>query len=321
MRTILFALLLVPTIASADEANTVLNRWAAAIGGIETLRTAETIHRIADSSDDGTTGVMDEWVTRALARRELLDHTKDQTLVVFDGKTAWRRDWNGFVEQLDGADVKRQIDFAILHGVGALTGSAGPPELVSEGVIRFHPPGGRPLRYVIDQQSGLPLRAEMASFDGIMTVTFSDWRDVDGIKVPFAETEESGPSKSEIHLRSIDLHARGEVALSRPQSSPDDTVFLRNQKSERVPFNFDNNHIIILGSVNGVGPLWLLLDTGAEFTVLNQSRLAEMHVKPYGGLNTNGGGESAPRGINAENVTYPTRGVEFADQHAAILAP
>jgi hypothetical protein len=320
MRRLLLALaFLVASTARADDATAIVDRWAAAIGGLDKFRAVDTIHRIADSRDDGTPGVWDEWVTRALARRELLDHTSDQTLVVFDGKSAWRRDWNGFVERLDGTDVKREIDLAIVHGFGALTGSAGQPELVSDGVVRFHPPGGLPLTYVIDPQSGLPLRAEMASFDGTLTIAFSDWRDVDGIKIPFAETSESGPSKSELHVRSIDLHPAETVALTKPESGPGDTFFLRNQPSERVPFNFDNNHILILGTINGVGPIWLLIDTGAEFTVLNQSRLGELHVKPYGGLQTIGGGESSTGGAYAEGVTYRIGDVELRNQHAAVL--
>jgi hypothetical protein len=297
MRRALLALFfLAATVAGADDATAIVDRWAAAIGGIEKLRAVETIHRIDDAIDDDTPGVRDEWITRALARRVLTDHKRDQTLDVFDGKTAWRRDWNGFVERRDGVDVKREIDLAILDGFGALTGSVGAPELVSEGVIRFKPAGGLPLTYVIDRQTGLPLRAEMAPFDGAITIAFSDWREVDGIKIPFSEKLESGPSKSELHLRSIDFHPAERVAFTRPESGPSDTFFLRHQSSERVPFNFDNNHIMILATVNGAGPIWMLIDTGAEFSILNQSRLDELHVKPYGGLQTIGGGESSTAG-------------------------
>ncbi|MGZ7039071.1 MAG: aspartyl protease family protein, partial [Thermoanaerobaculia bacterium] len=318
-RTILALALFVTSAARADDATAIVDRWAAAIGGIEKLRAVDTIHRIADSRDDGTPGTRDEWITRALARRELLEHTSDQTLETFDGTTAWRRDWNGFVERLDGVDVKREIDFAILHGFGALTGSAGRAELVSDGVVRFHPPGGLPLTYVIDKESGLPLRAEMPSFDGTMTIAFAGWRDVAGIRIPFVETQETGPSKSELHVRSIDLQPAERVAFTRPESGPNDTFFLRKERSERVPFNFDNNHIMILVTVNDVGPIWFLVDTGAEFSIINQSRLDEFHVKPYGGLQTIGGGESATGGAYAENVTYRIGDVELRNQHAAVI--
>ena len=320
MRRLSFALLvLLASAAHGDEATAIVDRWAAAIGGIEKVRAIDTIHRVGDARDDGTAGVRDEWITRSFARRELVDHGRDQTLDVFDGKTAWRRDWNGFVERLDGVDVKREVDWAILHGFGALTGAAGAPELVSENTIRFHPKGGLPLTFVIDKQTGLPDRAEMPSFDGVMTIAFSDWREVDGVRIPFTEVQQSGPTKNELHLRSVDLHPKETVAFTKPEAGPNDTFFLAKQQFERVPFNFDNNHIMILGTVNGVGPIWLLVDTGSPFTVLNTSRLAELHVKPYGGLQTIGGGESETGGAWAENVTYRIGDVELRNQHAAVI--
>ncbi len=317
--TLVLPLLLFAAVARADDSTALVGRWAAAVGGIDKLRAVGTIHRIEDVRDDGTPGVRDEWITPALARRELLDHTADRTLEVFDGKTAWRRDWNGFVEQLAGVDARREVDYAILHGFGAITGSAGAPELAGDNTVRFHPAEGLPLTFVLDPQTSLPLRAEMPSFDGVMTIAFSDWRDVNGIRVPFAETLETGPTKSESHLRSIDLNAAMSEALTRPESGPDDTFFLHQQPSERIPFNFDNNHIMILGTVNGFGPIWLLVDTGAEFSLLNQSRLDELHAKAYGGLQTIGGGESSTGGAYVESVTYRFGDVELRNQHAAVL--
>jgi hypothetical protein len=34
-----------------------------------------------------------------------------------------------------------------------------------------------------------------------MTIAFSDWRDVNGVSIPFLEARETGPTKSELHLR------------------------------------------------------------------------------------------------------------------------
>src|SRR5258708_3565101 len=159
----------------------------------------------------------------------------------------------------------------------------------------------------------------MPSFNGVATIAFSDWRDVNGIRIPFIETIENGPSKSEVHLRSADLHPAVPVPLVRPESGPNDVFFLQHQRSETVPFNFDSKHILIRGTINGAGPIWLLVDTGANLTILNQSRLDEMHVKPYGGMTTTGGGDAAASGSFAENVTYRVGGVELQNQHAGVL--
>ena len=319
MKRLVLATLVFASAVYADDAASIVARWTAALGGAEKINAIETIHRVAKSSDDGTPGTLDEWITRSLERRALQDHAHDSVLDVFDGTHAWRRDWNGFVGRREGSDLKREIDFAILHGFGALTGAAGAPELVSDGVIRFHPQGGMPITYTIDNATGLPSRAEVPSFDGVLAITFSDYRDVDGVKIPFTETEESGPSKSELHLTSVDLHPSEHPAFTRPEDGPNDTFFLRNQKSETIPFNFDNNHIILLTTVNGVGPIWMLVDTGADVAYINQSRLGEFHLQTYGSLQTIGGGEQAAGGSYIDRVTFRIGDVELRNQHASVL--
>jgi len=246
----------------------------------------DAIHLVWKSSDDGTPGTRDEWVTRAGARRELIDHGRDRTLTVFDGKNGWRRDWNGFVAPLEGADLKREADLARLHAFG--------------------------ITAAVD-------RVDIASFDGKMSITFSDFREVAGVQVPFTETRVSGPSKSELHLQSIDLYPAGTPEFTRPPSGPNDTFFLRGQKSETVPFNFDNNHIMILATIDGVGPIWFLVDTGADVNYINQSRIGEFHMQPYGALQTIGGGETSIGGAYVEHVTLRIGEVELRDQHASVL--
>ena len=175
----------------------------------------DAVHLVWRTSDDGTPGTRDEWVTRAGQRRELIDHGRDQTLEVFDGAHGWRRDWNGFVAPLEGVDLKREADFARLH----LFGVTGPVD-----------------------------RVDLPSFDGKMHVTFSDFREVAGVEVPFTETRVTGPTKIEMHLQSIDFHPSPVPPFTRPDDGPSDAFFLRGQKSEVVPFNFDNNHIMILAT-------------------------------------------------------------------------
>jgi hypothetical protein len=125
--------------------------------------------------------------------------------------------------------------------------------------------------------------------------------------------------KIEMHLQSIDFHPRNVPSFARPDDGPSDAFFLRRQKSEVVPFNFDNNHIMILATVNGVGPIWFLVDTGADVNYINQSRIAELHMQPYGALQTIGGGEKSIGGSFVEHVTIRIGDVELRDQHASVL--
>jgi len=271
----------------------------------------EAVHRVESIDEDGMAGTREEWATTALQRRERVDHVRDETVVVYDGTSGWRRDWNGFVEKLAGTDLRREAGIAFVHT--ALLGVTGTEPR------DFHPHGGDTIHVAFDPATGLPLRAEMPSFDGTLTVAFSDWRDVDGAKVPFTETWATGPNTTTAHLQSIEFVARNRVDVTPPKPGPNDTYFLRHQKTQVVPFNFDNNHIMIMTVVNDTVPIWFLVDTCANYSIINQSRLAELHLTPYGALTTIGGGSAATSGGYVDHVTYRFGDVELRDQHAAVL--
>jgi predicted aspartyl protease len=262
----------------------------------------QAIHRVYNVDEDGMTGTREEWVTADLQRRGIVDHKFDQTVVVYDGKNGWRRDWNGFVEKLAGSDLRQERDLALIH------------------MLHFDAKNDPDVHFVTDPATGHVTSAEMPSFDGKMTIAFSDWRKVNGIDVPFTETATTGPNTSTAKLQSIELLPAGSVDLTPPQPGSDDTVWLHpNSKSQTLPFNFDNNHIMILATLNGAGPIWFLVDTGANYTVINQSRVAELGLTPYGGLTTIGGGSSAASGSYLQHATYRFGDVELRDQHAAVL--
>ena len=296
-----------------------LARWTAAVGGAGRIARIDAVHRVEAIDDDGMPGTREEWATEQLQRREHIEHAHDQTLIVFDGRNGWRRDWNGFVEKLAGSDLRRQANTALLHTFAALRGEAGVPKTIGNDTLDFHVNNGSHVRFVFDPASGLPARAEMPSFDGTLTVTFADWRPVDGIKVPFEERWTTGPNKSIVHLRSIDFLPCGDVDLTPPSPGPEDASFQHGARSVSLAFNFDNKHIMLPTIVNGVGPIWFLLDTGAEYTVINRSHLAEFHMTPYGGLKTVGGGSEAAGGSYVEHVHYRLGDAELHDQHAAVL--
>ena len=258
------------------------------------------IHRVYAVDEDGMTGRREEWVTAGLQRREIVDHKFDQTVVVYDGKDGWRRDWNGFLEKLAGSDLTHQRDLALIH------------------MLSFDAKNDPGVHFVLDPATGHVQRAEMPSFDGTMSIAFSDWRKVNGIDVPFTEVTTTGPNTSTAKLQSIDFV--NSIDVTPPQPGPDDVSWLHpGAKSVTLPFNFDNNHIMILTTVNSVGPIWFLVDTGANFTVINQSRVPEFGMTPYGGLTTIGGGSSATSGSYVQHVSYRFGDVELRDQHAAVL--
>src|SRR5260221_4766656 len=94
MRRSAFLILLLATTVRADDAASLLARWVTAAGGAERISSVDVIHPVGESSDDGTHGTRDEWVTRALARRELVDHGHDRWLTGVVVKGSGPRHWN-----------------------------------------------------------------------------------------------------------------------------------------------------------------------------------------------------------------------------------
>jgi len=84
------------------------------------------------------------------------------------------------------------------------------------------------------------------------------------------------------------------------------------RSSYRIPFELTNNLVVLRGSINNSRPLFLLLDTGASGSVINESRAKEL------GLNLEGQTKAATGNGPVEasfvrGVTLSVSGIEFSD--------
>lgn len=66
---------------------------------------------------------------------------------------------------------------------------------VGEGAIEISVKDGESVRLEVDEKTGLPLKAIYQSGQGPVEQTYSDWRDVDGIRLPFGWTIMQGGKK------------------------------------------------------------------------------------------------------------------------------
>jgi hypothetical protein len=305
------------------NAQAIISHWREAVGGAQVISRIHTIYRVSESDEDGLLGTREEWITSRMQRREMVDHRHDHSVTVFNGKRAWLNDWNGKTQQLHGNDVSLVADLAILHSFAALRDEAGPAEFLGDDsshkllILRFSPEIGFPITYYLDAGTYLPVRAELPAFDGREIISFSDWREVHGLKVAFAEKQQDPVNTTELHLKQVSFNPRQRVSFSRPVDSSNDAFFL-TKTPVPVPFNFENLHVLVPTYVDGIGPTWFILDTGANYNILNQSRLDQFHLQAYGSLQTEGGANSTS-GSYLEKVTLRVGGVETRNQHAAVL--
>lgn len=304
-------------------AQKIISQWAKALGGRARLAQINRIYRQEDSNEDGLVGKKTEWITNHLQYQETVDHTKDQSLTIFNGKMAWTRDWNGQVLQLQHDDIKMTVAKAIIHSFAPLIGQAGQGEYLGkdpEGklfMLKFQPTQSFPLIYYIDTATYLPTKVDILTADGADTTNFSQWQEVEGLKIPFVETQGDSESSTKLEVKTISFNYKEPITFNRPEAGPQDSFFLSSDPVQ-IPFNFENKHLMVLGKINGHEPRWLLIDTGAGYSIINDVRLTEFGLTSYGGLKTEGGGNSTS-GSYVADVTYQIGGVELRNQHAVVL--
>jgi hypothetical protein len=268
-------------------------------------RAARSVVVRADSSEDGVAGRVEEWVEGESWRRVTTEagRTREETCRQGSG---WVKDWNGKVQELRGRDLRDQLTeasiAALLFG-GAIRErtAGGNVELLGEDdtktndVLRFKTGNGVPFDLFVDKTTSLPTKIVRKPEDDTITLQLADWRVVKGRKVPFSLHTQADDGSVEAALTVRDVApsvGAASVAFGRPEDGPKDYRFASGRKASGIPFNFENNHLMVRGRVNGGKPLWFMLDTGADATIVNKARLAELGVRPYGSSSVSGGGNS-----------------------------
>ena len=183
-------------VVRADEAADLLARWKAASGGahwdaVKSVRTDGTL------SAGGLSGAFD--ALQDVERGRSNDHYKLGPIEGadgYDGTVAWTRDPGGEVAVLDAPEAKRRarsqawLDARGYWYPSRIGASYGKPEVRELDGRRYDvlvatPDGGDPVTLWFDARTHLLVRTEQKQGADTATTSFDDWRDVDGVKLPF----------------------------------------------------------------------------------------------------------------------------------------
>jgi hypothetical protein len=287
----------------------VLDQWAEAVGGRESLdaiQSSERACRVEMFGMEGSMTVQNEFPGRHrfdLALADVFSLTQ-----VVDGESAQLLDHNGKLASLGGTDLEDD-----LSGVAYL----GTEEGSGLHRIRLQPEGGSPITYFIDPTTWLPVRSEQSSQDaGITTTTYSDWARFDGILGP-SEVHQSGTApENDVHLRLQEMRVNPQLAnrVFELHEAASDVVFADAAATLDIPFEPFGDHILLPVRVNGTGPWWFGLDTGASATVLDLHLARDLGLSIQGSLAVSGRGEGKPEVNLASGVSFELPGVEIVDQ-------
>jgi hypothetical protein len=308
----------------------ILARWAQALGGIERLQQVNAIHVRMTVEMGGLVGTMEEWYTAQGQHRQRLDlGGVYETLTVLQSqKRGWFLDTNGKVRELAGVELGAEVTAAYQNSFSHLVPGRMPGQVEYPGedeayiVTRVLPQGGLPATFYLDRSTGLPVKEEHPDGERTRTVYLSDWRSVKGILFPFQIRQTVGDPRYDtvLHVEEIRFNVPLDgVAFQKPQESVSDLHFV-GQNACGIPIAFTNNHVYLQVEVNGSAPLWFILDTGAEASVIDGEQAGRIGLQSQATLEGRGIGKGSIDVALIKGISFRLPGLEILDQTVAALS-
>lgn len=191
--------------ASIERGRKLLQRAQQALGGVEKLASVKDSTQSVQATLNTPQGSMkaeqtNQWISGGVVRQtQVLPFGK--IIAYYDGKTNWLSSPQGTMEM--PAPVLRQVEGEKLRAFFAWTLADRDPELtvngVAENAFEIQAKDGNTFRVDLDAETGLPARYSYQSsgMQGPVAVvsTLSDWREVNGIRLPFKSVIEQGGQK------------------------------------------------------------------------------------------------------------------------------
>ena len=187
-------------------------------------------------------------------------------------------------------------------------------------VVEATPAGGAPITLWFAADSGLLARTVHHDGGDILTTSFDDYREVNGVRVPFRIADDQTDAAGRTDPRNHHEVRFGSVRVNVAVADSDFAVPAMAATAHiddasgiaGVPFDLVNNHIYVDGQVDGK-PARFLVDTGG-INLLTPAAAKKFGLASVGKMAINGAGEQA------ENVAF-ARGKEVRVGAATLANP
>jgi hypothetical protein len=292
--------------AFAEDPARILAQAKTAAGG-QAWDSVRTSHARVQVETGGLKGVAESWDDllsgRGYSRFSIGPMTGADG---WDGKAGWTQDSSGQSKKLEGGDeVEGAIDEVYRRCLAYWYPDRWPAVIEDAGsrqegnrrfqVLRITPRGGRPFDLWLASDTSLIDRTVEKAAMETRTLFFSNYRVVDGKKVPFAIRSTNGETRYDqsITVDSIEFNLPlDEERFKMPEPPAPDFAFAAGQTSTTLPFDLVNNHIYVRVKLNGQGPFTVLCDTGGE-NVITPTVATRLGVQTEGTLQGRGVGEKS----------------------------
>lgn len=291
-----------------------------------------TQHSIVSLTTAGMTGKVERWVDmqtgRSLLKFAIGPLTGAQG---FDGKLAWAQDGSDPArpeissvakELAVNAAYRDKLAFWFPERGGAsiafkehlLAGAQG------YDVVTVTPDGGRPFEFWINSDNGLIERLVEPEVTETRTEHFSEFRIVQGVKLPFRTRARRGTDSKQDEIVNVDVIEFNApidgIGFGLPGAPAADWTFPAGKTAVDVPVEIANGHLFVQAMIDGKGPFRLLLDAGGVNVIVPE--LAKvLGLAPEG--KAPGAGDAKDQVELTRVRTLDIGGVTLTDQPFAVI--
>jgi hypothetical protein len=293
--TLTTVLLCLSAPVSAITAQEVLDKHIKALGGKKALARISSVAAYASVDYMGMQGkevYLVKYPAKCYTHFNL--RVSEQSLG-FDGVTGWMTDPNGAVREFSVEEIRPILSdlyfttFAYLLA-GQLTGHTAYQGDTTIQDKHFHklllyPDGGDSLCVLINAANGLPEYRLEKNLGSSFVSTYSDFRPVEGVMMPFVMSLTSPDSPFLVNTKIDSTKVNVEIPdsiFTMPGKGGADFKFPEQTDSIVVPCPPDKNRLFINVRINGRGPFRFMLDSGAGSTVLSQRVAAILGINVSG---------------------------------------
>jgi predicted aspartyl protease len=257
----------------------------------------------ADNSSgmQGRTDCIDDVKTGRMLRESDFQvvHYKE----IWDREQHWRQDMTGGVHRLDSEFAQEAtvtdewLTRRAYLKAGAENAVLGPVQRRSDGgktyeTIRVTPTHGQAVELWFDSVTGLLARTVRTMPTTIETATYTDYRTVNGVLLPYKITTDDGPGDLDVFdISDYQVNTAIRDETFQAPRTPDDTTVTGGEAT--VPIEV-NGYVTLEARLNGQGPFAFILDTGGH-AILTPEAAALLGLHPAGAGSSSGtGGGTLP---------------------------
>jgi zinc protease len=187
MRKVQILVTLLFSVTALAAENTVVDRWANAVGGREKVAAVKSTYREATIEVGGFTGTIKAWHAAGGKYRKEEQVGMYSTVEVFDGTNGTSQQGNAPAHRMEGAELERarSTPFANWNAVFFAffpERRRGSVAVEGDDTIVMKPEGGIDWRVILDSKSWLPKTMVHKEGSRTITVTFISYETVDGLQ-------------------------------------------------------------------------------------------------------------------------------------------